>query len=91
MSQNPGYPRAAVSLPGGNGEIALLTAIDAALDTSPERLPGRVALVRRYLDAALDAEPGIRRATFKVIAHLIVREMTGEEAERQSPTAGPVA
>ena len=48
------------------GEVALLTAIDAALDAEPGKLPGRVALVRRYVGAALDAEPGSRRATFKV-------------------------
>jgi hypothetical protein len=89
MSQRPGSP-AAISLPGGNGEVALLTAIDAALDASPGDLPGRVALVRRYLGAALDAEPGNRRATFKVIAQLIVRDMTREEAEPRSASARPI-
>lgn len=67
------------SLPGGNGEIALLTAIDAALDSEPGDLPARVALVRRYLGAALDAIPGHRRATFKVIAHLLVRDINRNE------------
>ena len=72
-------PVSEASLPGGNGEIALLTAIDTALDVSPEELPGRVALVRRYLDAAIDAPPGSRRATFKVIAQLIIRDLSRDE------------
>ncbi len=71
----PGH-QSAISLPGGNGEVALLTAIDAALDAAPAELPGRVAMLRRYLGAALDAEPGNRRATYKVIAQLIVRDMS---------------
>jgi hypothetical protein len=53
-------PRSAVtpeSLPRP-GEVALLTAIDAVLDVPPGDLPGRVALVRRYIAAALDAVPG---------------------------------
>jgi hypothetical protein len=56
------------------GEGALLTAINVALDVPVAELPGRVALIRRYIDAALDAVPGSRRATFQVIAHLIVRD-----------------
>jgi hypothetical protein len=56
------------------GEVALLTAIDAALDVPADELPGRVALVRRYIGAALDAVPGCRRATFLVIAQLMTRD-----------------
>jgi hypothetical protein len=56
------------------GEVALLTAINAALDVPAGELPARVALVRRYLDAALDAVPGSRRATFLVIAQLMTRD-----------------
>ena len=41
------------------GEVALLTAIDAVLDVPAGELPGRVALVRRYIGAALDV-PGRR-------------------------------
>lgn len=62
------------SLPGP-GEIALLTAIDCVLDAPASELPGRVALVRRYLSAALDAIPGSRRARFLVIAQLMVRDV----------------
>jgi hypothetical protein len=76
MSQPRSFPPKAVSLPGGNGEVALLTAIDAALDAEPGELPGRVELVRRYIGAALDAEPGSRRGTFKVIAQLIIRDLS---------------
>jgi hypothetical protein len=74
VSEHPGAP-APLPLPGGNGEVALLTAIDAALDAGPGELPGRVALVRRYLGAALDAPTGSRRATFKVIAQLLIRDL----------------
>ena len=56
------------------GEVALLTAINAALDVPADELPGRVALVRRYIGAALDAVPGSRRATFLVIAQLMTRD-----------------
>jgi hypothetical protein len=55
------------------GEVALLTVIDAVLDVPVGELPGRVALVRRYLGAALDAVPGSRRATFLVIAQMLAR------------------
>jgi hypothetical protein len=61
------------------GEIALLTAISAALDTPASELPGRVALVRRYIDAALDAVPGSRRATFLVLAQLMVRDISQDK------------
>lgn len=74
MSEHP-RPPASVLLPGGSGEVALLTAIDAALDAGPGELPGRVALVRRYIGAAVDATPGSRKATFKVIAQLIIRDL----------------
>jgi hypothetical protein len=72
-------PLSEASLPGGSGEMALLTAIDMALDVPPGELPGRVALVRRYLGAALDAPHGSRRATFKVLAQLIVRDLSMDE------------
>jgi hypothetical protein len=81
VSDNPGLPEA-VSLPGGSGEIALLTAISAALDAEPGDLPARVELVRRYLGAALDAPTGNRRATFKVIAQLIVRDLSHDPSRR---------
>jgi hypothetical protein len=44
------------------GEVALLTAIDAALDVPVGELPGRFALGRRYVGAAMGAVPGGRRA-----------------------------
>jgi hypothetical protein len=65
------------------GEVALLTAINAVLDVPASELPSRVALVRRYLGAALDAVPGSRRATFLVIAQLIARD-----ASRDAPASG---
>jgi hypothetical protein len=63
------------SLPGP-GEIALPTAIDSVLDVPASELPGRVALARRYIGAALDAIPGSRRARFLVIAQLMVRDVS---------------
>ena len=63
------------------GEVALLTAIDAVLEVPASELPGRVALVRRYVGAALEAVPGTRRATFQVVAQMLVRD-----ASRESPT-----
>jgi hypothetical protein len=65
------------------GEVALLTAIDAALDVPAAELPGRVALVRHYIGAALDAVPGSRRVTFQVIAQMLARD-----AIRDSPADG---
>jgi hypothetical protein len=56
------------------GEVALLTAIDAVLEVPASELPGRVALVRRYVGAALEAVPGTRRVTFQVIAQMLVRD-----------------
>lgn len=41
------------------GEVARLTAIDAVLEAPGDELPNRVALVRRYITAALDALPGL--------------------------------
>jgi hypothetical protein len=80
-------PSASVVLPGGSGEVALLTAISAALDASPGDLPARVALVRRYIGAAVDAAPGSRKATFKVIAQLIIRDLAqaGSDASAEQP------
>jgi hypothetical protein len=63
------------------GEVALLTAIDAALDVPAAELPGRVALVRHYIGAALDAVPGSRRV--QVIAQMLARD-----AIRDSPADG---
>jgi hypothetical protein len=65
------------------GEVALLTAIDAVLDVPAGELPGRVALVRRYIGAALDAVPGTRRVTFQVVAQMLARD-----AARDSPADG---
>ena len=56
------------------GEVALLTAIDAVLDVPASELPGRVALVRHYIGAALDAVPGSRRVTFQVVAQMLARD-----------------
>jgi hypothetical protein len=58
------------------GEVALLTAINAILDVPAGELPGRVALVRRYVGAALEAVPGTRRVAFQVIAQMLVRDAT---------------
>lgn len=57
------------------GEVALLTAINAVLDVPAGELPGRVALVRRYVGAALEAVPGTRRVAFQVIAQMLVRDV----------------
>jgi hypothetical protein len=56
------------------GEVALLIAISAVLDVPADELPGRVALVRRYIGAALNAVPGARRVTFQVVAQMLVRD-----------------
>jgi Transposase DDE domain len=56
------------------GEVALLTAIDAVLEVPVAELPDQVALVRRYVGAALEAVPGTRRVTFQVIAQMLVRD-----------------
>jgi len=77
-------PRSAVtpeSLPRP-GEVALLTAISAVLDVPADSLPGRVALVRRYIAAALDAVPGSRRATFQVIAQLMLRDASQDRGDQ---------
>jgi hypothetical protein len=47
------------------GEVALLTAIHAVLDVPAGELPGRAALVQRYVGAALEAVPGARRVAFR--------------------------
>jgi hypothetical protein len=64
------------------GEVALLTAISAVLDVPPADLPGRVALVRRYIAAALDAVPGSRRARFQVIAELMLRDASQDRGDQ---------
>jgi hypothetical protein len=56
------------------GEVALLTAISAVLDVPADELAGRVALVRRYVGAALDAVPGSRRVTYQVVAQMLARD-----------------
>jgi hypothetical protein len=56
------------------GEVALLAGIDAVLEVPASELPGRVALVRRYVRAALEAVPGTRRVAFQVIAQMLVRD-----------------
>jgi hypothetical protein len=56
------------------GEVALLTAIDAVLEVPVADLPDRVALVRRYVAAALEAVPGTRRVTFQVIAQMLIHD-----------------
>jgi hypothetical protein len=58
------------------GEVALLTAINAVLDVPAGELPGRVAPVRRYVGAALEAVPGTRRVAFQVIAQMLVRDVS---------------
>ena len=63
------------------GEVALLTAIDAALDVPAGELPGRAALVRRYISAALDAVPGSRRARLMVIAQMLARDICQDPAD----------
>jgi hypothetical protein len=78
MSDNPGAI-SPESLPRP-GEIALLTAIDAALDVPADKLPGRVTFVRRYIGAALNAVPGSRRATFLVIAQMLARDVSQDPA-----------
>ncbi len=78
MSDRPGA-LSPESLPRP-GEVALLTAINAVLDVPADELPGRVALVRRYIGAALDAVPGTRRVTFQVVAQMLARD-----ASRDSP------
>ena len=60
------------------GEVALLTAIDAVLEVPANELPDRVALVRRYVGAALEAVPGTRRVAFQVIAQMLVRDASRE-------------
>jgi hypothetical protein len=62
------------------GEIALLTAIDVALDVPADELPRRATLVRRYIGAALAAVPGSRRATLLVTAQMLARELSQDPA-----------
>lgn len=66
-SQHP-LPRLVTEL----AEVTMLTAISAVLDVPADELPGRVALVRRYIGAALEAVPGARRVTFQVVAQMLV-------------------
>jgi hypothetical protein len=53
------------------------------LDVPSGEFPGRVALVRRYVGAALDAVPGTRRVTFQVITQMLARD-----SSRDSPGDG---
>ena len=80
MNDRPGALSADPESLPRRGEVALLTAINAALDVPADELPGRVVLVRRYISAALDAVPGTRRVTFQVVAQMLARE-----ASRDSP------
>jgi hypothetical protein len=70
------------------GEVALLTAIDAVLEVPANELPERVALVRRYVGAALDAVPGTRRVAFQVIAQMLVRDAGREYPDKPGDQAG---
>jgi hypothetical protein len=70
------------------GEVALLTVINAVLDVPAGELPGRVALVRHYVAAALDAVPGTRRTTFQVIAQLLAREANHASRSAEITTSG---
>ena len=70
-----------MDLHGLGPDIALLTAIDRALDVSADELPRRVELVRGYLRYVLDALPDTRRnATYRVIAGMIARDAGREES-----------
>lgn len=71
------------------GEVALLTAIDAALRAQPEQLPSRVALVRRYIEAALDSVPGSRRTRFQVIAQMLARDVIQAIQAEENPVDPP--
>jgi hypothetical protein len=63
------------------GDMALLTAIDQALDAPKGELPGRVALVRGYLRYVLEALPRTNRnASFQVIAGMIARDTDPEQS-----------
>jgi hypothetical protein len=75
-SSSPALPGAR---PSASGEVALLAAIDAALDGVRDE-SGRVALVRRYIGVALEMRPAGRRATFTVIAKMITRDITQGES-----------
>jgi len=72
MDESPGILSPA-SLPRP-GEVALLTAISAVLDVPASQVPGRVALVRRDIAAALEAVPDTWRVTFQVVAQMLVRD-----------------
>lgn len=79
MTDGLGSARRPMSLHGLGPDVALLTAIDQALDVPEDELASRVALVRGYLRYVLDALPDTRRnATFRVIAGMIARD-TGQE------------
>jgi hypothetical protein len=78
MSDSPGAI-SPESLPRP-GEIALLTAVNVALDVPADQLPSRVALVRHYIDAALAAVPGSRRATLLVTAQMLARDLSQDPA-----------
>jgi hypothetical protein len=78
MNEGSGAP-SAVSLPGGNGEVAVSAAIDAALGAAPGELPGRVALVRRHTGTALDAPRAAAAQRSKAITQMIVRDVSRDE------------
>lgn len=62
------------------GEVALLTVIDTVLDVPVDELPDRVALVRRHLEAALEAVRDTRRTAFLVIAQMLARDASRDRA-----------
>jgi hypothetical protein len=67
-----------LTLQGLGADMALLTAINYALDVPADQLTVRVTLVRSYLRYALDTLPDTRRsATLRVIAGMIARDIEG--------------
>jgi hypothetical protein len=79
MTDHPKATMPSIDLHGLGPDIALLTAIDRALDVPVDELPSRVELVRGYLGYVLDTLPDTRRnSAFRVIAGMIARD-TGRE------------
>ncbi|HUA28722.1 MAG TPA: hypothetical protein VMC03_07540 [Streptosporangiaceae bacterium] len=77
MSGSGETARPPIDLQGLAPDVALLTAIDQALDVAEDELRGRVALVRRYLRYLLDGLPDTRRNDrFRVIAGMIARDVS---------------
>lgn len=79
MSGAAGTTRPPIDLHGLGPDVALLTAIDHALDVPEDELASRVALVRRYLRYLLDGLPDTRRNDrFQVMAGMIARDVSEE-------------